>query len=375
MPPALDVLSYLYLQAWSVLGLVLLYYVILSLILRARKRPSTDVVRYEPPPNISPAVAAALNQNGRYEVAFVSALVSLSAKRALRLQQRSDSFRMTRLSSGEADLSHEESAILRSLFLYDDATYTFNRAEYSRLCSAYFTFRQILEGLVEPELISAHPTAWWIAVSFSGAALLPVAASLLKVQTATSLASLAFYGVCFLLSGSSLVSAIRVWPLTLRKLYSYIPWDDRPSRPLAATDLIPFVLTGSALFGFVILSVLTSTEFACLLAAALLLNLLFRAPLHSPTSEGRKVLAELANFREFLVRTATDRLNRQNEPGNTPDILEQYIAYAVALDVEHTWGEELVASITTLLEFDAAYSRNISFSAPTPVVLHLSRRK
>ena len=375
MPAALDSQSYLYFQAWSVLAGVLLYYAILLFLFRARIPSSTDIVRYDPPPRISPAVAATLQHSGRYDLAFVSALVSLSVKGALLIQQHSDSFRVTRISPEASALPPEEAAILDSLFYRDEKNYTFTRAEYSRLSSSYIAFRDVLEGIVEPDLISSKLPAWWVGVAISCIGLIPVCASLLEAQTATSIGSFLFYGIFILFGGSSLVAAVRVWPLTLRKLYSYIPWDDRPSRPLAATDLLPFALTGATLFGFVMLSVLTSTQFALLLAVAVLLNLLFRAPLHTPTADGRNVLVELANFREFLARTATDRLNRENDAGKTPDTLEAYTAYAVALGVEHTWGEELVAKIVALLEFDAAYSLNADFSPAEPVMLRLNHRK
>ena len=375
MLAALDSQTYLYFQAWSVLAGVLLYYAILLFLFRARKPSSTDIVRYDPPGKISPAVAATLEHNGRCELAFVAALVSLCVKRALSIQQHGDSFRMNKLPSPGTALCPEESAILDTLFFRDETTYAFTRAECSRLSSAYRAFRDALEGIVEPDLISANLPAWWIGVAVSGMALVPVCASLLEAHTATSVLSWLFYGVWILLGGFCLVAAVRVWPLTLSKLYSYIPWDDRPSRRLAATDVIPFILTGAALCAFIFLSVLTSTHFALLLAAAVLLNLLFRSRLHLPTSEGRRVLSELANFREFLARTATDRLNRENEAGRTPDTLEDYTAYAVALGVEHTWGEELVAKIVALIEFDATYSLNADFSLAEPVTLHLNHRK
>lgn len=68
------------------------------------------------------------------------------------------------------------------------------------------------------------------------------------------------------------------------------------------------------------------------------------------------MIAELENFKEFLSRADSDRLNRENQPGETPAILEKYTAYAVALDVEHAWGEEFTGNILDLLQYDQAYS-------------------
>ena len=48
-------------------------------------------------------------------------------------------------------------------------------------------------------------------------------------------------------------------------------------------------------------------------------------------------------------------MNRENEPGYTPDVIENCTAYAVALDAEHGWGEEFVENLLEMVQFDAAY--------------------
>jgi hypothetical protein len=82
------------------------------------------------------------------------------------------------------------------------------------------------------------------------------------------------------------------------------------------------------------------------------------------------VLSELSGFREFLARADADRLNRENSPGRTPEVLEKFTAYAVALDVERGWGEELAENLLELLQFDQVYGRRV---APSPVVQHRPR--
>jgi Predicted membrane protein (DUF2207) len=142
-------------------------------------------------------------------------------------------------------------------------------------------------------------------------------------------------------------------------------------------DAIPILLTGTAMVGFMFLAVLTSTKFAGLAAAALALNVLSRYFLNAPTSAGRRTLAELWAFREFLSRADADRLNHQNQPGKTPLTLEPYTPYAVALGIEHGWGEEFAGNILDLLQVDQAYSATGKLPAPDdpPAVLKLFNRK
>lgn len=360
MQAASDAPAFIYAQAWVGLGIVLAYYVVLSVIFRAGTRRPIGVTQYDPPQGISPAVAANLTENGFYERAFAAALVSLASKGFLEIGQDEYRFSLKKLREPSGALPPEESLILVSLFAGRADTYAFDSIEYSRLCETYIEFKDVLEGCVEPELISEHLAFWWVGVACSLMAAVPVAGSIVTLENGVSWASVAYFGIWILLGGSCLVAALRVWPVTIHELTSYLPWDDRPTRPLDLKDLIPVFLSGSALAGFVFLAVLSSTEFALLLSALVILNAISRHALEAPTRAGRKVLADLRNFREFLSRTDSDRLNRENRPGQTPVTLEKYSAYAVALDVEEAWGEEFVENLVELLQWDQAYSRRQS---------------
>jgi hypothetical protein len=78
--------------------------------------------------------------------------------------------------------------------------------------------------------------------------------------------------------------------------------------------------------------------------------------LEASTNEGRKTIEELRNFREFLSPADADRLNRENDPGATPAILEKNSSCAVALSVDRAWGEEFTGNLLGLLQFNEAYN-------------------
>ncbi len=352
-----DAPATLYFQAWIGLGIVLAYYVAIIIVLRVRQRRTTLVTRYDPPSGISPAVAAHLWECGHYERAFASALVSLAAKGYLELGQHKDRFVFKKLREPDAELAREEYAALIHLFFPNENTYAFDSLEYERLSESYLACKESLEETLESDLISSHTHFWWVGMLLSVMAIVPLAETLVALENEILWASVVFLGIWILLGGSCLVASVRVWPATLHKLTSYIPWDDRPSRPLNASDAFPLVLSAGAFVGLLFLSVLTTTRFAVLVGTAVLLNAIFRHSLESPTPAGRQVLAELRNFREFLSSADAARLNRENQAGATPRIVEQYSAYAVALCVEHAWGEELVENLVELIEIDQAYHR------------------
>jgi len=101
-------------------------------------------------------VAANLTENGLYERAFAAALVSLASKGFLEIGQDECRFSLKKLREASGALPAEESLILESLFAGRPDTYAFDSIEYSRLCVTHIEFKDVLDGCVEPDLISEH---------------------------------------------------------------------------------------------------------------------------------------------------------------------------------------------------------------------------
>ena len=49
---------------------------------------------------------------------------------------------------------------------------------------------------------------------------------------------------------------------------------------------------------------------------------------------------EIEGFREYLKVAEEERLNFENPPEKTPEIFEEFLPYALALDVEQEWSEK-----------------------------------
>jgi hypothetical protein len=225
--------------------------------------------------------------------------------------------------------------------------------------------------------MSTHLVLWLVGLTYSLTVLEPIVLSDPNPGNGMSLPSIGFLSILIIIGASCFVAALRAWPPTLTKLASLIPRTGRPRRPLNSNDAIPILLTGSAVIGFASLAVLTSTKFASLAASAIAMNVFSRYLLNAPTSAGRKVLADLFSFREFLSRVDADRLNRENAPGGTPNKLDPFMPYAVALGVERGWGKEFAGNLLELLQFGEAYVASAKVPLPDyrPTVLRLFDRK
>jgi hypothetical protein len=376
VPVAPDAPADVYTYAWGALLAIVVFYIVVGIALRWRIRRQVRVTRYEPPQGISPAAAAFLDQGGRYERPFAAALVSLATKGYLKILQTADWVTLERQRAADSQLPPEESVVLSSLFPSDINTYSFNASDSDRLFAAYRHFRATLRDIVTPDLVSSHIAIWLLGLIYSLTILVLIAMSMPGLGNGLPLGSVGFLGILIFFGGSCFVAALRVWPATLLKLVSFIPGSSRPRQPLTWNDGISIFLTIYALAGFMFVAVLTSTKFACVAAAAVAMNVFSRYLLNAPTSTGRKAFAELGTFREFLSRADADRLDHENEPGRTPQTLEQHIPYAVALGVEHGWGEEFAGNLLELLQVNQAYSPPGGLPIPDnrPTVLKLFDR-
>jgi hypothetical protein len=376
MPLTADINGQLYAHAWYGLLILAAIYIAIGAALRWQPQHIVRVTRYDPPEDISPAMAAVLIDHGRCDRAFAVALVSLAAKGYIRIAQAGGLFTVEKSRDLDRNLTLEESVIVSSLFPTGAYSYSFREEDSLRLFGAYRNFRAVMEILIK-EWISAHVVTWLAGVTCSVLLLEPIVLSTPNFGRGMSLASIGFMVILVIVGLSCLMAALRVWSATFAKIASLASASGRSRHRLNFNDAIPIFLTGPALLGFASLAVLTSTKFTTLAAAAIAMNVLSRYLLNAPTNAGRKTLAELSSFREFLAKTEADRMDRENAPGASPQVLDPRIAYAVALGVERSWGKEFADNVTKLVQFDSTYNALPIFPDPDerPGVLKLFGRK
>ena len=109
------------------------------------------------------------------------------------------------------------------------------------------------------------------------------------------------------------------------------------------------VLPALLIMGVTVLVVIAAAEFTPLVIGALLLALplliLFGRLIKAPTPSGRKTMDQIEGFRMYLQVAEGDELKRiegiaGRSPVRTEALFEQYLPYAVALDVEQPWAEQ-----------------------------------
>ena len=349
--------------AWWGLAMVAAYFTAASLWLRWPRRRGVRVAQYEPPPGISPAVAAYLWERGVSDKPFVVALLNMASKRGLKIEQGPNDYLISRGDSS-ARLESEEQLIADDLFRGLTSEHyvggklisTIDARTNSRCLSQLTTLertarsvRNALESAIEPELLSSH-FAWFVpgltlTLWCLIAALYPEVDGLRQAQGPgpVLMPALALVAVW------ALLATIKTLPATLYKLKSHLPGRTPRPLPMVKSDRVVFILLLVALVSLVLFAWITSVPFALQLGGFLMANLFGLVALRTPTAAGYALLAQLSDFRMFLAQVDSDRVNRMNAPTAPSPIAEKYWAWALALNVEHAWGEQLTAAILNRL--------------------------
>lgn len=161
-----------------------------------------------------------------------------------------------------------------------------------------------------------------------------------------------------------------VWGILLTALFTilYFILTQEGGAALPLLFLLPFIAAGVFLFnvgltqkgcgsiifllmgvGFTLmpsvstLSLLFSTEsfITSVFLVTMFLSLgIYTYLIKAPTPLGAQTKAELEGFRMYLKTAEENRLNLLTPPERTPELFEQYLPYAIALDVENEWGKK-----------------------------------
>lgn len=109
------------------------------------------------------------------------------------------------------------------------------------------------------------------------------------------------------------------------------------------TFFMLLVCVASVTLGLIVLLVDFSWALPIVLALFVGINLIFLHLMKAPTEAGRKLLDEIEGFRHFLNSVEKMPLDRIDAPSAHAGLYEQYLPYAVALEVEQGWCDRFVA--------------------------------
>ncbi len=130
---------------------------------------------------------------------------------------------------------------------------------------------------------------------------------------------------------------------SLNKDYAnhYFVWNGRFSLPGIGITLLASVIAlnvGTGARIFVVASIV----------AMIIVVITFAFLMRRPTGPGRKVLDQMAGFKEYLEIAEKDELHLRNPPKKTPQLFEKYLPFALAVGVEQAWAERFAELLATI---------------------------
>jgi len=156
---------------------------------------------------------------------------------------------------------------------------------------------------------------------------------------------------------ASFIVAVRTLPGTLQKIATRSSATTAPQRPWSGADSMNFTLLIASLGAIALLATLSTFGTALVVAAFLAVNAFFFHALQGPTAAGSEVIAQLAEYKEFLAKVDADAISRMNSCETPPSEVTQKHAYAIAFHLDLGWGQQFVDAIADLVERSEIFSR------------------
>ncbi len=304
------------------------------------------IARYEPPKGFSPAAAHFVSNMGFSDTAFTAAIVDMAVKGYLTIKESSDGDLTLRFVGDKSKLTRGERSLGVKLFSALKGDVEVDAKNHERFSKAKKRLRSSLAEEYEAAHFMLNRDYLWggvalVVLVFGAIALL----SDRPQVTAFSMVWLAGVSVgAYVFAGRVKTS----WTLALNSGASLKAAGYMITAIIATAVILP--VAGMLAAGADQLLGEISMPVMLLIAGTMGTTLTFHHLLKAPTRLGRRVMDEIDGFREYLSVAEADRMQFHNPPEKTPELFEKYLPYAIALGVEHEWGEkfdDILAAVST----------------------------
>ena len=301
---------------------------------RVGRDPKGGVVipEYDPPPGLSPAAVRYIRRMAYDDRCFAADMVALGVRGNVRIRKDGKSdYSIERMPGGHpsSDLPESERTLYEGL-LGSRSSLEFDDKNHAIIGPARSAHQKLLDSTQAKPNFRRNDGIGCLGGLISIAAI--VAAFLidpLSVNAPVIVPTVIVFIVATILS--TLV------------LNTVIAWKDgrRPVGLIIGTIIVGAILLVAA--GF--LSYTTSVLCALLVALLSAVQVPFAHWMRAPTVAGRKLLDRIEGLRLYLGVAERDDLARAKAPPMSVDEYQRLLPYALALDVEKTWGDQLAAAI------------------------------
>ncbi len=304
---------------------------------RAGRDPQAGAVmpRYRPEPGYSPAAMRFISRMGYDKKAFACALVNMAVNGQISIEEDgSGDYVVTRLPAAGGNLAAGEKAVLDSLLLTRDRI-VLERSNSSIIQAALKAHEASLRRDYEKKYFVTN-----LGLTATGGVVLVAGLALTLYLSPNAFIPVALFMFVWLTIWTGAVAAL--WITAWNELRHFGRSFTRSVSAVAAVVFaIPF--TAGEVIGLGMLYMACGPAIVAHFIGGAIIILCFYHWMKAPTLRGRRLLDKVDGFREYLGLAEADEMRLRNPPEKTPELFEQFLPYAMALDVEEVWGERFAA--------------------------------
>ncbi|MFC1594343.1 DUF2207 domain-containing protein [Candidatus Omnitrophota bacterium] len=337
----------------GIVGILLLFGYYLVVWSMVGKDPQRGVIipLYQPPKQFSPAAMRYIMNMGFDHKAFSAAVINMAVKGYITIQDSNGVFTLKKTGAEKSILTAEEK-VIDKILLGRGGQITLKNTKHLIVIKGLNMFKDSLKTRFERTYFFTNKQYFFPAAGIS--LFLVVASGALNAGEKFPIAVFMCVWLTFWSFGTTTLLS-RVVSLWKGVRVGAGGQGSSFGKALALTLFsAPFVF--GMLFGFSMLGFATSPSVIVLLAAVVTINIIFYRLLKAPTITGRKVMDTIEGFKMYLSVAEKERLNMLNPPDKTPELFEQYLPYALALDVENAWAAQFSEVFKQIQGTDRDYS-------------------
>jgi hypothetical protein len=299
---------------------------------RVGRDPKGGVIipEYDPPADVSPSAARYIRRMGYDDRCFAADIVDLGVCGAMKIVNTGKSnYSVQRAKQPDANVP-ASARVLYDGLLGSRTTLVFENTNHETIGSARREHEKFLKSTYAKPNFRRNDGIGCLGGLISIAAI--VAAFLLdplSVDAAVIVPTVIVF-IAATIASSVFMSMLGAWQ------------DGR--RPIGLT-IGSLVAAAVVVIAAGILAYQTSVLFAILVALLAGVQVPFAQWMRAPTVEGRKLLDRIEGLRHYLGVAERDDLARATAPPMNVDEYQRLLPYALALDVEKTWGDKLANAI------------------------------
>ena len=323
--------------------LIVMYY--LFVWLRVGRDPSrgTIIPLYEPPENLTPAAVRYIMKMGFDNKVFTSAIINMAVKKYITIEEKDGSYTLKRAECDESVLRNEE-IIIGGRFFKNRREIKLESLNHEIISG---TIREVNNFLRKNyEKIYFLTNKEYFIPGFILSIIFLVGSGILNAYREPERIFFMVFMMVWLTIWNVGVCALIHSSVTAWKGVFATPGNKIVSIGGAffmTCFSIPFI--AADIFAMGVFAYVTSAWIIGMLLLVAVINFIFYHLLKAPTAAGRRIMDRIEGFKMFLSVTEKERIAVLPALSLSPELFEQYLPFALALDVEHSWAEHFDTSI------------------------------